>query len=562
MTHTIQFRHLEDLLAFLNACERREIMGQDQTDETLLYEWIHLDDGPLYGVGFTENAWPRPEAERRRVAENFGGEILTNTTPRGVQKHLNELLLHLPLKGSVIRVAQITSVVLACPPGPGVGEANLHQLLRTAWWDLPKAEDTVSEFFLVVPKKAAAWPAVLVRHLDPGFEPEAFRRAHPAPLQLFAPVWEGEDCFLFVQWGYEYPKPADFYELYDETRSGGVSGRQHIVLATAGPVVERSTIDQAHGAWFRSNMLVVEGDATTRIENICNVEVREDCPVVIAPREELPGDQLCVLPLTIGETGHALGALNELEKLIGQHERELELLQVRRARLTGQLHHDYLVVYLFRQPAGAGRLPGALEQFLKRPLGELAHYRYARVTTKANDHYLAGELPIGLAAALAVPADHTYLCDARWVEWGLRLFVRSDCTLSVNIDERGLAERVVDLLKEAGVGESDKFVLAEPVEEQAGPDGMCPVRLTVLEAPQQLDEVLRFTNDQSSGPANVARLATVLEPAAVVAHDVVVADTTQQLDETLLGRANDLISVAETKWEETRRTAQQVLLAA
>jgi hypothetical protein len=268
------------------------------------------------------------------------------------------------------------------------------------------------------------------------------------------------------------------------------------------------------------------------------------------------------LPLTVGRVGDTIASTQELEVRMGALQRELEFLSGKQERLRRRAIMEYLAVHVWHQPPEAA-LPEGLASFLARPLGELGRYYY--VQCRASDggvfHYVASKDRLSAGAAMAVACKQTYLCESRWYEWGLPLFVRHDCALSLDISEGDMAAKVRELLpplsQETNNG-CERWLLVEPGRDDSGRDNREPGELqyTQIELKETLDCVLKLTNGKSESPSTIAFLASHDADASAPALQVAASAEAQQLDDELLKRTGIRLKQIESNWEAARRGLQ------
>lgn len=554
--NSIKFQFLDDLFLFLNSCERGEGLGK--SGRRSLFEHICVAKNH-YAIGYQAKDWDGQ-------GNTYGGAITENEPPIGRKIHLNDLLRAILLTDFPTQSLYLPSLVLAIPCASAVTSSETRRRLYDAWREVPKSEGAESRFFFKTDaQQRVACHAVEITNVDPAFRYEPFRTRHPEPLKMFVPAWEENNCFLYVEWGYMYPKATDFYYLYDETRDTAGS---HIVLCTAGPIVPISqTLNgRANRVWRKPGWHLVGSDSYHVVEEVYQCEIEETFPVIILDKWAQDAERL-PLNLSIGEASQAVGSMSELEKRIGQHERELEQLHARRERLQHFVEHEFLPVYVWHQKneAGGQMLPAGLDQFLRKPLGELNRYSYTRVAVEGGwDHYVKGEMRVPSGSVLAVPCDRVYLCEARWEDWQLPLYVRSDCALNLAINEAGLAAKVWELLGAYNIPSDARIILAEP---RPAPPGEIPaaageIQFSVLTPRCLLDEAMTFTNQEGHGPSAVAQLGGNLLHEAVSSHNVTVAGALSALDEKLLDRARELLAHTEISWDQLRAKLQTLLLEA
>jgi len=583
----IKFTFLDDLLAFLKACENgRIVLGKGERKS---YEYIRLvksADRLEYAIALSKEDLNDTKVNWKTTAEQYGGKITLNQNfDDGDEKHINELLLMLPIrKVPEYRLTQISSLLLACPIETEHADGNTaFKRLFDAWKDVPKLISTESKFYFISDDvRNDKWAAVEVYNVAPEFDNKSFRDKHrESQITTLSPPseWDGEGCFLYVEWGYEYPEPADFLNLYDEWyQMGGNNVKhnaRHIVLCTAGKTINLTNASNqvANDIWYEPIHHIIDDKSYTRTESIYSNDIIENLPVDGLSTSEVPDSVKLVINLKIGEVSKTVGSLNEIEKRISIYEQELERLRSRYTQRHNLSQQEFFPVYVFRQLLDKSELtlPSGLENFLKKPLGELAKYTYAKVEIKDSDdnsvgcdHYIVGEMPVLVGTALAIPSDRTYLCDMRWIEWNLPLYLRSDCSLNINIDEEGLAEKVRKLIGNSKIPNDTKIILAEPDSNtnKGDMDSVDGLRLLYFDPTDRLDQVLCFINDIGQGAPSAALLSGAKLNEAVMIHDVNVSSATHDLDKLLLQRTNDLLAEAEGSWNATCKKIKQILLQA
>jgi len=596
---SIHFLSLDDLLAFLMQCENYGLLGDNPED----YEFLHVGRGgtaPRYALEFDEGLWPQADS----MAPLFAGAVREEPVDPAsfIKVHVNELLLALPLQQQAQARGYVPSLLLGCRAQPGDSVPDLAEILYAAWREVPKGDEEESVFRFSFGR--TRWLTVEIPSVRPGFEFRKFEETLLADsfrdkisgrdlslrgVKAFLPAWTGrEDCFLFVESGYGYPKPLEFSFLYHQTISaqrnlaGEITavGIDHVVLLERDPLVDA----RGAGLWVqgKASLLGSAPDDEDAPEDERFIEFSRSGDVLdlqIHKFDRWPefvqshpvsdnGDKLRI-ELRLGDTCQSVGAVHELEARIGRHQRSIEELESRKARLLSFASSEFLAIYVFEQP-DPDVLGAELAGFLKRPLSELARFQYLRARMPDGDgfeHYVISDIRMPVSQILATPCDRVYLCEGRWWDWGLNLFLKADASFNVPLDEPGLIRRVRDAIE--GLDTAGRlasgYLLAERLPGSGA--GASPIRFRMLvpqegEAIRPLDELLFFTNELGDGTGSVLETAAVDFQVQARDHIVAADEETTRAAEELCSRAAVLTAQAEGEWEEVRERAQAVLTQA
>lgn len=556
----ICFDYLDGLLAYLRACE----LGHSKLGklgDRELYKKIAMasgERGPMYSL-------PVADEHRSAVEQEFlyGGVFVSDMTMNpGQLEDVNALLKRLPLRVGAQPPAHIQALVVVARVKPTDGRqavSKAHARLHAAWRVIPRQTFGQSTFYLFSsPADASTWVAVHVEGVEPWFDPVQWLEQYATEgLQLFVPSTECETMRFYVQWGFAYPRPRDFYLLYDEDQD-----QEALLLCSSAGELPRGAVSggTTRDSWHQSKWQVLtnaEGSfagATLQLSN-------ELVPMVEnLMAEALPEEARVELPLAIGDTRVTVGSLAQLDQRISSMERELEDLHTRRNRIKMSFHREYVPIHIFRNDK-AGELPRDLERFLSRPLGELALFQYLRATLFGEDvHCVIGSVPVARGAALSVPCSATYLQDGRWLEWGLPLFVRSDSSLSLDIEEQEMAKRFQELMKARNVPEDAPAILAAPGETKT--KDFSALQLVVLPEGIPLDQCLAYVNASGPVPAATASVGRAALTATVTVHKVEVPEDLSRAVVALQQEARQRVGTAEEQWEAIRQKTRAVLLEA
>ncbi|MBI4606441.1 MAG: hypothetical protein HY721_31130 [Planctomycetes bacterium] len=556
MNH-ILFQSLDDCLEFLVACERGQTPLGKAGREVYTRIGVHLDKPgePCYSIAFEDSQWDGS-------GFLYGGEV-KRCAPLATVISANQLLEHVPLRAWMAPPPRLQSFVLACRIEAGYcAPAEAQGIVRRAWRDVPKTERTESGFYLTNGTEQPGWSLVQIDHVAASFKFHQFRKRHTEKrLQVFVPAWSEEGCFLFVEWGYEYPRHEDFYMLYEEPDSG-------ILLCAHGdPVPQPPGVD--HGsAWHVPKWFTIDGEPFTAGDGIRLVLPSHSTKVAHLKLRQGGQPEALDVRLAQGEAERAVGALGEIERQVGMHERALDELYSRRERLRARSQQEYIPIYAFFQRPQTKRLPVKLEHFLSRPLAEQAGFSYAQgvVEGKAIIHYIIGEFSVPRGAALSVPCDQVYLQDSRWEAWNLPLFVRSDISLNLEVDEEGVAAKLRELLEaEDLLGDGESRVLVGPAAESGVKRGARrggPLSFWSLSPAKKLPQVYHYTNAQGEGAESVRDSTSEALGREAALHGATAEDKVKELDAKLHAQAKRLLEEAETNWERVRQEIREVSLRA
>jgi len=471
---------------------------------------------------------------------------------------LNEIFRRLPLLGRPGSF-QPHALVLAIGQEDAAPDGALN-LLHRAWREVPKQDGAESRFFVRSVDGETRWAAVEIQEVSSQFDYSTLESACRQGLVVFGPAWNEPNCFLYVEKGFAFPKAEEFATLYDDQyQSRRSDARQHhegILLVSAGRrigQIRTGPYGTLHSAqWLRVKLYshsLAEDLYDLKLPNVVHLT---DCDATAI--EE--GSRLKV-QLNAGEYRNVVGAADEIERRIAVCAREMEDLLTRKARLATRRHLSWLPAYTFDQRE-AEPLPGKLAAFLRRPLGELAQYRYVALRVpNGRRHCIVGEIAMPWGAVMSVPSDYTWLCDGRWRDWGLPLFIRSDSALSIEIDEENVAGKVrklLDEVKDLPLADANAAILTEP----AGPEG--GLLFHPLMPAQGLDQALHFFNDAMRCADRFAESIAPAGKLLVEKGDQLAAAMVLDLDETLQKRAALLLSELEAAWAATRERAMTALL--
>ncbi len=445
-----------------------------------------------------------------------------------------------------------SSIVLAVPVGLA-GAAAVQQILYDAWRQVERVEWARSAFHSCKSPGGGGWQAVQIDGIAPGFDLEKFRQANRGKftnpndrMRVFAPAQNSGGCSLFVEWEYRYPRAVEFSQLHRDASSP-------LVLCTAER--EAETRDGKRSWWvpgwhvFGAANYVSVSDLiqVLPLENVQNVRYEPD----------ESGLQQVQLPLEIRPFSESMASARELESRIGALKRELEILAGKHERFERAGFQEYFPIYCWRQEAGQDALPAGLEHMLGRPLSELARYMYVRTPDEsgATLHYVAGKDHQAAGLAAAVACDELYLCETRWLEWRLPLFVRQGTALSIDINEEEVAAKIRDVLpQEPGLNQTgiarECFCLVQPSGENGWPS------FTWLTFSMTLDQAVAVTNGHAAGPPAAVRAAGFEAGAAALSEDVAISIVAQQLDATARSRTEEQLREVGNGWETARQNLQ------
>jgi cell division protein FtsB len=562
MSSYVQFERVDDLLAFLCACEKRQTSLGKRGRASYEHVWLAHSPGghaPLYAMPLSEPLVPGPDVPYEETDAVFGGNVRSGTPP-GAKEHLNDLLKRLPLRvRSGPPPASLPALILAARiEGGSVQDAG--RLVMRGWRDVPRDPNARSIFYLArdVAGRADRF-AVEINGVDALFSYERWRSRHSdAGLKLFVPAWPGT-CFLFTEWGYEYAKAQAFFQLYDEQREGAGDVR---LLALAGAELRISDlgVSDPRYAFRASEWAVVSGVCDERDEDgIWQITNPGHLANSVSDLVRTPPDvPLVQVPIAIGDSRKVVGSRARLDQRIATLERELQELHARRARGKSAASGDFVPVYCFAADGDGGR-SSDLERFLNRPLGELANYRYLRLQNEGNDlHIVMGTQPVALGTALAVRCQGTYLQDRRLFDWGIPLFVRADCALSLDLSEQEMATRAWnELLRQAPIPEDTEALLIEAGTETVTDDLTAP-RIRPLSGGNALSDCVAYFNARSPAPPTIVTDGRCDLEETAAYHSMVVPEELRQALNDLREESEATILQAEKQWERTRSRAREV----
>ena len=580
----IKFESLDDLMAYLRACEANETCLGGETD---LYTKVYLSSWrppAANGRESTLYAIYVPPDYEAKVAADFlhGGTLETGPTP-GDPEGLGRLLRRLPLRARRDPPRHIPALVVAARVATGADLQALQQRLHQAWRGIPRQQHAASTFYKLTEGGQTCWLVVHVEGVEPWFSGKQWCSDHEASgLLLLTPPDACEELrSLFVQWNYEYPKPQEFYLLDDVNRDTDA-----LLLCTAGAALQPgAAATRGDALWYTSEWHVITERQGSRSDEIWGTEGKP-LPTV----SDLAGQALAELsvdlPMAVGVTYKAVGATSQLEQRISAKEHELEDLHARHSRLLhASRRREFVPIYTFclddddrRATSGLSApdpLPRKLEHFLRRPLGELDQYEYVRGSADGKDiHYVIGTIAVAPGAALAVPCTEAYLQDQRWLDWGLPLFVRSDCSLVPDIEEQDMAEKLGGVLRDARVRDGARAVLAKPSAQGVHDapttgairapadtqevDGLQTLDLLGLPEGVRLTEGLSYINDHGDGPAAIAIAAQQSLEATFAVQRIAVPEWLSVAQRALHEYSNERVTTAEEKWEALRKSVREV----
>jgi hypothetical protein len=547
----VQFKSAQDLMMFLvnlrhQSGGRRQVFGS---------QIVVLSQG--YAINFEQGDWtPTGLLCGGRIESGAAtGEIMTTN---GFLEHL--LLRRVPPE----EFAGTRSLMLALPVDAGTDLPTAQRVLHEAWEQVPRNELGRSAFYLCRnPQTASGWHAVQIDDVASSFDYASYLernagRFREHGLRVLAPAWDKSGCFLFVDWGFRYPMPVEFAQLHEEKQG-------HLILCLADREV---TLSSASRDWWEPSWHVLDGDEFFTVSTLFAVARDSNpkvshCGLVETGSEGALG--VLEVPLEIGPSSDAVVSALDLEVRIGALQRELEILSGKQDRLRQRTQQDYLAVYRWHQDREAA-LPRGLAALLTRPLGELARFLYLQWPAPDGGwlHFVGRRDCLAAGAAMAVCCDQTYLCESRWYEWNLPLFVRSDCALNRDIGEEEMAAKVREVLpaedaldKEFGE-DGERWFLVEPQPGANGvvPSGLAGLHFTCIRFAQPLDACLRLINRRSEGPPAAAHAASQEADGSVHTHEVVSSSTARRIDERLVERASRQLTLIEQNWEEVRRQLQ------
>ena len=576
---TIEFEHLDSLLAFLQHC-RREGIGDSSSQED---HWIHVEVGPRYTMVF-ERSW----RDEHRDGELFGGKIGSTRPPSAHLVHINELLLQLAVLPKAEARGHVPSMVLVARSDEAKsGEhGELVELLLKHWNTIPKHPDAPSEFRYARNEDGKVWFTVEIPEIERGFDYSLFRRKlQDSRLKVFLPAWrpgEIEECFLYVEDGFHYPRPAEFAWLYEygarverENDETDAYDFRHVVLlesrgATSGGrkglnptqayllgAPEESQPDERYCDFSRSHEIYsfsnVWAESGEEIGNISSFDASPLGEGANLSRE------VELIPLS-----SKIGLIHDIEGQIGIHQRKVEELQAKRAGLHQFSNDEHLAIYIFRKEEGLDDLPNGLLHFLERPLGELSQYSYIRTeadTGEFVDHWVVAHVRAPLSSILAVSCSECYLCEGRWLDAGLTMFVKHGYRLSIDLNEVGLVSRFQSMLETvSGLEGFDECNLIVGPNEKS-PGGIS-YRMFERAHPEllPLSEAFSFINGEGGGIEPMAIVAGTQIEVNLERHRVELQSGLLEFEGELVGHAESVVDESEKQWEKTRTKAQSLQL--
>ena len=538
----LSFDAVEDVLAFLRY-QRKASQKREWTK-------VHVGSG-CYALAFPLNDWQPP-------ATLFGGTVKKDS-PIGAAVDLDALLRGIWLTEWKARLRRPADLVLAVTTAPGSSADKRREAqaaLHTGWRALPRTTVSTSQFFTAL-REEEGIDAIMITDVATSFDYRAFLQEQRFPqMRVFAREY-GREGEPFVECGYHYPCMEALKELQGGESAGG------LWLCYAGQRVHSSGAANFHeSCWFQLPSVCHSIGETLYF----TAEKSEAHPESIVCRyDELERQQLEV-PLVIDGTDRSVGAQQSLDARVAVLERELEILHTRRDRRRQMMEGEFIPIYVWTQDFSEGRfeLPGTFQAFLDRPLAELEHFQYfCHPETSAGQwwHFVIASSPMPAGQALAAACDHVFLQDARWAEWALPLFVRSDCSLSADIGELDIAEKLREHL---GLDKMTTLsaVLVAPCTGLTGdvaPGSPRYYHVTNTEQLMPLKEALQWANEHGQGPRAATVLAKAELSAANLAHEIDVQESTLRLDAEITERAAGVLAETEHEWEEFRKKAQAQL---
>jgi hypothetical protein len=483
--------------------------------------------------------------------DRFGGKIMPATEELQTLD-VSRLLEHVLLQRVSTQFnAGATSIVLAVP----VNAPAAQQSLYDAWRQVERVEWARSAFYSFRHPGGGGWQAVQIDGVAPGFDFERFRQANrlkftPSDegnrMRVFAPAQSSGGSPLYVEWEHRYPRPIEFSLLHRDASSP-------LVLCTADR--EAETRD-AKRAWWVPGWHVFGAANYVSVSDLVQVEPLEQVQSVRYEQDEQGLSQV-PLPLEIRPLSESMVSARDLESRIGALKRELEILAGKHERFERAGFQEYFPIYRWRQEPGREALPSGLEHMLGRPLSELGRYLYLQTRDEegAIIHYVAGKDHQTAGLASAVACDELYLCDTRWLNWRLPLFVRQGAALTIDINEEEMAAKVREVLPDEPPPNPDlrageSFCLAQPSGDNGHP------AFAWLTFSMTLDEAVAITNGHAAGLPRAVGAAGFEAGAAALSQDVAVSVVAQQLDATTRSRTEEQLRELGENWESARRNLQ------
>ena len=541
-TH-LRFAAVEDVLAFLR--------GQRKAGQKRGWEYVHVSSGG-YALPIPKTGWKPPVAL-------FGAEMCEGSTP-GARLHLNELLYGVWLAERRTRLRRPAEILLSVetPADAALDVRRSGQAaLQKAWRSLPRTATSCSRFFAAKDSRIGL-DAILVTDVPTSFDFDALKKEHDHP-RLRVHFRDGtRDGEPFVEWGFHYPCGDDFAMLHDQ--GGKDAGPLLFYAGTRVHGTEAATFFETRWHQLPAEHDEVDGALYFESETSHNGSLGRRYEYDEGARQEL------ILPLTIDGADRSVGAKHALDGRIAVLERELEILQGRRERRRRMMEGEFVPVHLWVQPIAGDevQLPATLQVFLNRPLAELEHYSYFRHWNEPSQewwHFAVSANAMPAGDALAVACEQVFLQDARWAEWGLPLFVRSDCALSVDVNEQEIADKLkreIGLDAAAGIS---LVLLAPPAGVTSPASAGPPAFYTVAnaDAVRRLNDVLEWVNQHGDGALTAVRLMPVEFESANTQHRLEIQDATLRMDANLTERASQLLGNLEAEWADFRQRAEAQL---
>lgn len=536
MKHIV-FDSVDDLFKFILA--RRAAGGR----RSLFCETIFFGEKD-YRLNFEPGDWDG-------AGDIFGGRISEGRAP-GRSMSVSELLEHVLLQRvSADFNSGASSIVLAMPVS-GQGGSAAQQILYDAWRQVERVDWARSAFHLCKTPAGGGWHAVQIDGVAPGFNFVTFRQAHRAKfekhgLRVFAPAWNSAGCCLYVEWGYRYPRAAEFAQLHRESST-------QLILCDA---VREAQTREARRSWWVPGWHVLDAEAHYTVSDLFEIAPPHSITTARYLADTTEALAKVTLPLEIGPVGEAVASARDLELRIGSLKRELESLTGKSERLQRVAHQEFFAIYRWRQEPHRGALPTGLEHLLGKPLSELNRYLYLQTRDEdgATIHYVAHKDHQTAAMAAAVLCDRCYLCDTRWLAWRLPLFVRQGQAVKIDINEEEMAGQILTAVPPEPGGsnreqEGEVFCLMEQSEEEGVP------AFTWLTFSSSLDEAFTVTNGRAAGPRAALRAAAHEVNGTSLSQDIAISEAALDLDTTTRDRAANQLQAVEDGWESTRRNLQ------
>ena len=484
--------------------------------------------------------------------DRFGGKIMP-ASEEFLTLDVSRLLEHVLIQRvSTQFYAGVTSIVLAVPVRMADVSAA-QQLLYDAWQQVERVEGVRSAFYSFRNPEGGGWQVVQIDGVAPGFDFDKFRQANRPKftasddrMRVFAPAQGFGGSSLYVEWEYRYPRPIAFSLLHRDASSP-------LVLCTADR--EAETRDGKR-AWWVPGWHVFDAEDYVSVSDLVQVLPLEKVQSIHYEQDK-QGLSHVPLPLGIRPLSESMVSAHDLESRIGALKRELEILASKHERFERAGFQEYFPIYRWRQEPGREALPSGLEHMLGQPLSELARYLYLQTRDEdgAIIHYVAGKDHQSAGLASAVACDELYLCDTRWLNWRLPLFVRQGAALTIDINEEEMAAKVREVLPDepppnpdSRAGES--FCLAQPSGDNGHP------AFAWLTFSMTLDEAVAITNGHAAGLPRAAGAAGFEADAAALSQDVAVSVVAQQLDATTRSRTEEQLREQGENWERARCNLQ------